>query len=483
MHHINPTQRLAVSPPMSHRCALPFAQGLGLLALVLAVFSLAGCARQQKGGPKTMPTPEVEAAYPIEREVTDYEEFSGRTEAERTVELRALVSGYLAKAPGAGITDKSGKEVKEGADVEEGQLLFKIDPRNYQADLDRAEANAAQAEAHLRRLEADYRRAVNLRAQGAMPREEYDRIVGDRDEAQAALGSARAQEKTARLNLEYTDIKAPFAGRISRRNIDPGNLVQANMTMLTTILTLDPLKATFDADERTVLRIRRDVREGRIKVSPDRTVNVDLGLADEQTFPMKGKVDFVDNRVDPNTGTLRFRGVFPNPGKILTPGLFVRVRVPIGVPYKATLIPDSAVSSEQGTKYVYVLTEKVDAKANDAGKKTQQAKRRDVVLGPAQEGGLRVIKEGLKVGELVVVEGLQRVRDGLDVISTIVPGERKQPAPSGTGSSGTNPTIPKTNKPLGGDRATPADGKDGSDRTTPPSRGPRSQGRPAGRPK
>ena len=218
------------------------------------------------------------------------------------VEVRARVTGYLDKVL-----------FEDGSEVKEGDVLFKIDPRPYEAALAAAEASVVQSEAHQRRLQFDHRRASNLFQRGAISREEVDRIQGDYSEAVAAVGIAQAQRDLAKLNLSFTDVRAPISGRTSRRLVDPGNLIQADSTSLTTIVSLDPIYVYFDVDERTLLRLRRLIREGRIKSRTEAEVPVLVGLSDEEGYSRRGIINFSDNRVDPSTGTLRVRGVIANP--------------------------------------------------------------------------------------------------------------------------------------------------------------------------
>jgi RND family efflux transporter MFP subunit len=379
--------------------------------LFLAAGALcAGCERGQAQLPPPPQTPEVKVSLPVTRQVTDYEDFPGRLDAVNAVEVRARVSGYLDQM-----------HFTEGADVKKGDVLFEIDPRPYKAELARAEGNVVQSEGHLKRLESDYQRAQTLYPKGAMGREDFDRITGDRTEAVGAVAVAKAARDMARLNLDFTKVQASQNGRISRRMIDPGNMVKADETPLTTIVSLNPIYAYFDLDERTTLRLQRLIRQHRIKWSTDAALPVLLGLADEDGFPRQGTINFADNRVDADTGTWRLRGLFTNSDHALNPGMFVRIRLPIGTPYQATLISEQAISSDQGRKYVYVVTDQMDPtkKAPVLDVETKQpvqvAEKRDVKLGRLHDG-LRVITDGLKPGDMVVVVGLQRVRPGMPVV-------------------------------------------------------------------
>ncbi|MBX6312160.1 MAG: efflux RND transporter periplasmic adaptor subunit [Isosphaeraceae bacterium] len=368
--------------------------------------------------------PVVLAAQPVEGEVTDYEYFTGRTVARKTVEVRARVTGYLETI-----------HFKDGDEVQEGDLLFTIDPRQYQAELDRTEAALEQAEARYKRLEADLTRARSTFSRGAISRSDLDLVAGDYAEAKAALGMARAARDLAKLNVEFTRVTAPIAGRLSRRLVDEGNLVKADETLLTTIVTLDPMYVYFDVDERTLLRIRRLIREGKIRSRAEGAViPIEAALADEDYerygYPHRGTLDFSDNAVDPNTGTLKVRGVIDNPApRVLSPGLFLRVRLPIGAPHKSLMIAEQALGTDRGRKFVYVVRNEQVVVGKD-GKKSLvgEVEQRYVTIG-TQSGGMRVIQEGLQPGEHVIVSGLQRARRGAKVTVEIV-GEPAVRAPA-----------------------------------------------------
>ena len=340
---------------------------------------------------------EVQVSHPVSGEVTDYVDFPGRIEAVNSVEVRARVTGYLEKV-----------YFKEGADVAQGDLLFEIDARPYEAELARAEGAVIQSEGRLTRLNGDFERATALQAKGALSKEEFSRITGDRTEAQGALKVNEAARDLAKLNLEFTQVRASLSGRISRRTIDPGNLVKADDTSVTTIVSLDPVYAYFDLDERTMLHLKRLIREKKINWSLDAGLTVWMGLADEVGFPRKGFINFADNRIDADTGTWRLRGRFENPDNSLPPGLFVRIRLPFGPPHPATLIAEEALGTDQGQKYVYVI---------GADKK---AEYRRIKVGKLHNG-LREVTEGLTTEDRIVVNGLQRVRPGIEVEDEEVP--------------------------------------------------------------
>lgn len=416
-------------------------QGLGLFAL--GAVALPGCSGtsapdEQKAAPP------VSVSRPVERTVQDFEAFSGRTDAIDSVQVRARVNGYLEKI-----------YFQDGGEVRQGDVLFEIDPRPYKAALDQAEAQVTLQEAQLAYQEALYRRNVRLQGTGqAVSVEELQQSLAQRDTTKANLNAAKANVEQVRLNFGWTNVLAPVSGRLSRTLLTRGNLVVADNTVLTTLVSLDPMYAYFDIDERTMLRVQKMIREGKFQ-SARRTprqiaaaalalgslrggrfayltdllslpqVATALALANEEGFPHEGYLDFVNNRVDPSTGTLQVRGVFPNPqtdsgDRVLSPGLFVRVRVPIGLPHEALLVNPRAVAEDQGLKLVYVVNDK------------NAVERREVTLGSEQDG-LLVIEEGLKPDDRVVVSGLQRVRPGAVVNPRLVdmPLPPKRPAADG----------------------------------------------------
>lgn len=356
----------------------------------LSALALAGCA-QPAPPPMAPKPPEVLVSLPVRKEVIDFEEFSGRTEAMAAVEVRARATGYLANV-----------SFREGMEVKEGQVLFTIDARTYDAELARAEQAVLQNDARVKRLEQDQQRVYALRATKSVSQEEFDKVVGDLAEAKAAVGFAKANRELAKLNLSFTKVTAPISGVIGRRLVDPGNLVKADETPLATIVTLDPLYVYLAIDERTMMRFRRLVQGGKIVTGDKMQVPFQIGLADDAGYPFHGNIDFVDNRIDPATGTLRLRGTVPNPKGLITPGQFVRIRLQIGIPYAATLVAERALSTDQGKKFVYVVNDK------------NEAIYRPVKIGLLQDG-MRVIEEGLTADERVVISGLQRVRPGAKV--------------------------------------------------------------------
>jgi len=302
---------------MKYRSSL----GIGFALVLGSCLGLTGCARAPAEAPRAAPIP-VKVSYPVERYVTDYADFTARIAAVDSVEVRAHVWGYLDKV-----------NFKEGALVKKGDVLFELDPRPYQAMLNQAKAKVAQDEAQLRFDEAEYQRNLRLAATGAVSRSDLDRTAAARGVDLANIAADKAVVASRQLDLDYTKVTAPVSGRVSRYNVTVGNLIQSGDqnggTLLTTIVSVDPMYAYYDVDERTVQRVTQVLREGKpAESAPETEWPVSLGLATEEGFPHQGTVNFVDNQVNPKTGTLRVRGVFPNKEQRLSPGYFARVRVP-----------------------------------------------------------------------------------------------------------------------------------------------------------
>ncbi len=350
-----------------------------LPGLLVSALVLAGCSSKTPPGGDT-DVPVVSVSQILEREGSDYEDFIGRVEAVKTVEIKARATGYLTKV-----------NFSDGDEVKKGQLLYEIDDRTYKADLAKAEASVAQYQATLDRCNADLSRARRMNVGNAISREDYDKILATKDETLAQLQSAKAQVDTAKLNLGFTKVYAEIDGKISRTNITEGNLVSQNQTLLTTLVSVDPIYVYFDVDERTALRIQRMIREKQID-SP-RGGPVFVGTQIEAGYPHQGIIDFSDNKLDANTGTLRVRGTFPDKERVLTPKMFVRVRVPIGKKRMSLLVSDQAVTFDQGQKVLYVVNER------------NVVEQHPVELGDLLNG-LRVVLSGVKVGDWVIVKGL-----------------------------------------------------------------------------
>jgi RND family efflux transporter MFP subunit len=330
--------------------------------------------------------PGVPVSRPVQREVTDALDFTGRTRAAETVELRARVTGYLEKVL-----------FREGDMVRKGDVLFEIDARPYQAALEQAKANLTLAEAQLKLAESNLRRAEELLKRGNLGKEDYDKAVADRAEAQARVAAARAAVEVAQLNHDWTRARAPISGRIGRRALDVGNLVRADETSLGQIVSTGPIHVYFDMDERSYLRYRRAQPETGKAEQP-----VLVGLGDEKGFPHQGRLDVIDPTVDAATGTVRVRAVLPNDKNLLVPGLFVRVRLPLGKPREALLVAEQAVGSAGDKRFVLVVNDK------------NVVERRPVELG-ALHDGLRVVERGLTRDDRVVVRGVGDLRPGVEV--------------------------------------------------------------------
>lgn len=354
------------------------------------VVILAGCQKAAPAPSQVKPA-EVFVAFPTEEVVTESEDFTGRTMAVNTVEIRARVTGYLEKV-----------HFQDGADVKAGDLLAEVDPRSYKAEADRARATRAQSQARLDRMSRQLIRARQLIEKKTISQEEFELTESDHSEALATLDAAVASQEAADLNLSFTKITSPIDGQISRRLVDPGNLVKADDTPLATVVSLSPIHAYFDVDERTVLRIRRLIQQGKIKSARDSQTIVNIGLADQEDFPLEGTVNFIDNQVDAATGTLRLRAAVNNEQRFLAPGMFVRVRVPIGAPHSAVLVREEALGADQGQRFVYVVNDK------------DEIVYQRVTVGMTR-GKRRVIETGLTLSDRVVVSGLQRVRPGVKV--------------------------------------------------------------------
>jgi membrane fusion protein, multidrug efflux system len=369
---------------------------LVILAVALGLAGADGChPSPSQVAPAEAPTFPV--SKPVQREVTDFVDFTGRTDPVGAVDVRPRVTGYLEKMP-----------FKEGSDVKKDDLLFEIDPRPYEAQLAQAQSQVTLTEAQFKLAQATYARDSSVGVNGAVSRQELDQDKAAVDEADARVKAAKAAVDVYKLNLEFTKVKAPIDGQISRYYLTAGNLVNQDQTLLTTIVSLDPMYVFFDVDEPTLLRLRRARNEGLIKVDAKGQYAVHVGVQGEDGFPHGGTVNFVNNQVNPATGSIAVRGVFPNPKpeggvRLLSPGMFVRVRLPIGQSHPALLVIDRAIGSDQGLKYVYVI---------DADNKVQQ---RRVSTGALQPDGLREITKGLNADDQVLVGGIQQVRPNVQI--------------------------------------------------------------------
>lgn len=385
------------------------------IALLLgSTLTATGCKHAPE--PVSPSPPAVSVSHPVEREITDYAEFTARVAAVESTDVRARVSGQIVAVP-----------FEAGTAVQQGDVLVEIDVRPFQAELEARIADEARAAAQVSLAQIEYERIERI-PPDARTLTEFDTAAARLEETRAAQAAAKAAVESARLSVEWCRVVAPISGRISYKHVTTGNLVTGGTgsgTLLTTIVSVDPIYANFDVDERTVQRIQHLVREGKLESNEEADIPVWLGLAAEDGLPHVGTISFVDNQVNPRTGTLRVRGVFPNTNGALVPGYFARVRVPVSAPHKALLVTDRALETDQGQKIVYVVGE------------DNQVAVRPVRIGGLHDG-LREIADGLKPGERVIVSGLQLVRPGATVEPTLV----EMPAPAAPTAKGGAGILP-----------------------------------------
>jgi RND family efflux transporter MFP subunit len=389
---------------MTMRSRIRLAAPLAPLAPVLAL-ALAACGQSQPPG--APPPPAVTVAKPVQRNVTDLDEYVGRFVAIDSVEIRARVSGYLDQV-----------HFRDGQMVKQGDLLFTIDKRPFENTLAQARANLAQAKANLAFTEADLERGRLLSRDRTITEQVFEQRTQAFRSAQASVAANEATVRQAGLDVEFTELRAPVAGRIGDRRVSPGNLVAggtvASTTLLATIVSLDPIRFEFTMDEASYLRYERFSQSSKEVTGREGGVKVGLKLLDDKGFDHVGHMDFVDNVIERSSGTIRGRAVFANPTGVLTPGMFGRIRVPGSPTYDALLVPDAAIGTEQIKKFVLVVD------------KDNTAVARYVTLGQVTADNLRVIKDGLTASDNVVVNGLARVRPGQKVTP-------QEPGPGGAG--------------------------------------------------
>ena len=362
------------------------------MVAAVAVF-IGACGQAPEATEAAMPAPSVSVAEVIEQRVTEWDELTGRLEAPESVEIRPRVSGFIDRVA-----------FEEGALVKKGDLLFQIDPRPFQAQVKRLEAELQQARATEQRTASEAQRGERLRANNAISAELADARLSAASEAKSAVAAIKAQLDAASLDLAFTRVTAPIDGRVGSALITAGNLVNAGEAVLTTLVSTDKVYAYFEADERTYLKYRELARNGtRGTETP-----VYLGLSSEDGHPHLGRMDFIDNHVDPRTGTIRGRAEFDNRDGSFTPGLYARLKLVGSAAYDAVLIKDVAVGTDLGKKFVLVLGD------------DNTVSYRAIELGPKLEG-MRIVRNGLQQGETIVVNGLQRVRPGSAVQPKSVP--------------------------------------------------------------
>src|SRR3984893_10804998 len=363
--------------------------GVGILSILLTA---AGCKKNSAPPPAPLP---VNVVTVIEKEVNEWDEFTGRLEAVESVEIRPRVSGYITEV-----------HIEAGAIIKKGDLLYVIDPRPYQADFDRAAAEFERMQAQLKLSQIELDRAKELRAKNTIAASEFDQKAATYQGSSAAASSAEAAKNSAALNLEFTKVTSPIDGRLSDARITVGNLVQPGPgpeSVLTTVVSVDPIYAKVDADENAVLKYVKLSDEGKRVSARTEKIPAFIELGNETNFPHEGYIDFVDNRLDPGTGTIRARVVLKNWNPaLITPGFFVRVRIAGATPYRAALIADKVISSQQGLKYAFVV------------KPDNTIERRTLETGSIFEGK-RIVKTGLKDGEKVVSTRLPLLQPGMKV--------------------------------------------------------------------
>jgi RND family efflux transporter MFP subunit len=383
----------------------------GAALAMASLLLLAACDEAAEGGAqaaRTPPPPEVTVAKPLVRRLTEWDEFTGRFEAVQQVEIRARVPGYLQEI-----------RFQDGQNVEAGQVLFVIDPRPFQAAADRVKAQIEQARAQLTLAQLEQQRTSKLVSTSAVARATLDQRNAELEAAAASLAASQAQLREAELDLGFTEVTAPFKGRISDRRVDIGNLI-GDQTLLTTIVQLDPLYLTFDMSESDFLAYQRAVQRGELPSTRDRQTIVAAHLVDEEGWPHQGTMNFVDNVVDQGSGTIRGRAVFPNPDGLITPGQFGRIRIPGSPEYDAFLVPDAAIVTDQSRKVVLTV--------DGEGTVTPKIIR----PGPSQPGGLRIVRRGLEREDRIIINGLIRARPG----TKVTPKEgRIAPEPTETAST------------------------------------------------
>jgi multidrug efflux system membrane fusion protein len=362
------------------------------LAFSAAIILLAGCDRHAAQTPRLAPSVTVAAVE--QRELVEWDEFTGRTEPVEAVEVRPRVSGYIQEV-----------RFQSGQLVRKGDVLFVIDPRWHQADLDRRQAEADRARVQLENAKREADRTQQLLASKAISTEEGDARISRFQEAKAALLAAEAARDSAKLDFEYTQVRAPIDGRVSRALLTQGNYVSGiagAATRLTTIVSVNPVYVYADMDEDSLLKFNALASRQKLETDGDGKIPVELQLGDEQDFSHRGHIESLDNQLNPGTGSILLRAVFPNDDGRIVPGLFARIRVPLSARHPVVLVSEHAIGTDQAQKYVLTLSP------------TNTVIYQSVTLGPVVDG-MRIVRSGLEAGEQIVVNGLQRVRPGMPV--------------------------------------------------------------------
>jgi len=377
---------------------------LGVLSIVVLAFVTT------KGDDEVMelsPAPmTVETSLPVFEEITEWDEYTGRFEASSRVEVRARVGGFLKEV-----------RVTDGQLVKKGQVLFVIDQRPLQIELDQARASYAQAKAALKAAQDDFKRVESLSETGALSAEEYDRRKQALASAEASLQMAQAKVDNAKLNLEFTEVKAPISGLVGRQQVNEGNLIDggsANSSLLTTIVATSPIHFYFTGSEADYLKYVRLARDGKRGAVRTEEVGVEIELADENEFLHPGKLDFVDNEIDGRSGTIELRAVLSNENGLLEPGMFGKARILGSAKHQAVMIPDEVIGTNQSLRYVYVLNE------------DQEVAIKNVTLGPLHSNGLRIIRDGLSAKDQIILNNLQKIAPGMMVNAKEAPIHNKE---------------------------------------------------------
>ncbi len=404
LRHLTSQPGLQATMDCPRARALQLASSLlfGLLIIATAAI-ISGCGVDDAHAAPGAPATQVDVAVVTTEQVTDWNSFTGHFEAVDSVELRPRVSGYIDEV-----------HFQEGGEVQQGDVLFVIDPRPYQLQLQRAQADLARARSLRKLAKTDLERAEKLLAVKAVSKEEYDQRASGLSQYEAEYQAALAAVDQAQLDLEYTRVVSPISGRVSRADITRGNYVTAGNTVLTTLVSLDPIHVTFEADENSFSTLQAQIHKGTLPGPNSGELPVYVGLANDGDFPYTAQLTFIDNRLNRKTGTISAQALLANPDGQFTPGMLARVRLQAGRSYPAAVIDDAAIGTDQDRKYVLVV-------------ENGQVQYRSVQTGSLRDGR-RVIRDGLRAGEKVVVSGLQRVRPGMPVEANIV-----EPAPRGSG--------------------------------------------------